>query len=158
MVIKLIGLGNRLYGDDAIGSITAECLNAFDASANGFEALAMIEKDDIVIFIDAMIMDEEYNLFNVNVNNLDYIEISDPHRLSPIQILSLSAKSNKKPKEAYILAIKPEKIDWPGLSDKAIERLEKALNKYKDFFEKMGIKIDNEKVINCVKEKKEETW
>ncbi|BDC17878.1 hydrogenase maturation protease [Acidianus sp. HS-5] len=158
MAVKIIGMGNRLYGDDAIGSLTAECMNALDAEANGFQALTFIEKDDVVIFIDAMVMDEEYNLFKVNLENVDFVEISDPHRLSPIQVVSLARKSGNMPKEAYVLAIKPEKLDWPGISDKAIERVKELLTKYKGFLEKYGVTVNVEKVIECLKERSDKPW
>jgi hydrogenase maturation protease len=158
MPVKIIGMGNRLYGDDAIGSLTAECMNVFDAEANGFQALTYIEKDDVVFFIDAMIMDEEFNLFKIDVNKDDYAEISDPHRLSPIQVISLSKKSGNTPKEAYILAIKPERLDWPGVSDKAIERVNGLLTKYKNFLEKFGIKVNVQEIINCLKERRNTPW
>jgi len=57
LAVKIIGLGNRLYGDDAIGSLTAACMEelglpAFDAGANGFQALSAIEEGDVMFFID----------------------------------------------------------------------------------------------------------
>ncbi len=158
MAVKVIGMGNRLYGDDAIGSLTAECMNVFDAEANGFQALTHIEKDDVVFFIDAMKMDEDFNLFKIDIDKVDYAEIPDPHRLSPIQVVSLSKKSGNVPKEAYILAIKPERLDWPGLSDKAIERVNSLLTKYKDFLEKFGINVNIQKVISCLKERSNTPW
>lgn len=158
MAVKVIGMGNRLRGDDAIGSLTAECMNAFDAGANGFEALTFIEKGDIVFFIDAVLMEEEFNLFRVDVVNANFTDISDPHRLSPVQIISLSKQSGNVPKEAYILAIKPESLDWPGVSDKAIERVKELFTKYHDFLKKFGIEVDIERVINCLKERKNTPW
>ncbi|AWR96797.1 hydrogenase maturation protease [Acidianus sulfidivorans JP7] len=158
MAIKIIGMGNRLYGDDAIGSVIAECMNAFDAEANGFQALTYIEKGDIVFFIDATMMDEEFNLFKIDIKKNEYTEISDPHRLSPLQVVALSKKSGNEPKEAYILAIKPQKLDWPGISDEAIERAKNLLEKYKDFLNKFGITINIEEIINCVNNKKNAPW
>jgi len=158
MAVKVIGLGNRLYGDDAIGSIIAECINAYDASANGFQALTYIEKDDVIFFVDAMIMDEEYNLFKVDLNKDIEVEISDPHRLTPLQVLFLAKKSGITPKEAYILAIKPEKVDWPGLTDKAIERAKNLFLKYKDFLKSKGVEVNVEELEKCLKEKKDRTW
>lgn len=158
MAVKVIGMGNRLYGDDAIGSLTAECMNAFDAEANGFQALTFIEKGDIVFFIDAVIMEEEFNLFKVDIEKDNFVEISDPHRLSPVQVISLSRKSDNVPKEAYILAIKPEKLDWPGISDKAIERVKELFTKYQDFLKKFGIDVNVESVVNCLKERSNTPW
>ncbi|ARM75289.1 hydrogenase maturation protease [Acidianus manzaensis] len=158
MAVKVIGLGNRLYGDDAIGSITAECIGALDAEANGFQALTFIQKDDIVIFIDAMMMNEEFGMFKIDINNLEDIEIKDPHRLSPIQIMSLAIKSENAPKEAYILGIKPEKMDWPGISKEVLNRIDLALHKYEEFLKKFGIIIDIDKTIQCIKEKSDKPW
>lgn len=158
MAVKVIGLGNRLYGDDAIGSIIAECINAYDASANGFQALTYIEKDDVIFIVDAMMMDEEYNLFKVDLNQDMEVEISDPHRLTPLQVLFLAKKAGREPKEAYILAIKPEKVDWPGLTDQAIERAKNLFLKYKDFLKSKGVEVNVEELEKCLKEKKDRTW
>ncbi|BFH74637.1 hypothetical protein SJAV_25810 [Sulfurisphaera javensis] len=158
MAIKIIGMGNRLYGDDAIGSLVASCIGGLDAEANGFQALAFIEKGDIVFFIDAMIMDEEFNLFKINVEKAEETEISDPHRLSPIQVVSLAKKAGNVPKEAYILAIKPERIDWPGVSNEAIERVKKLFQKYNDFLASYGIIINIDELLKCVKEKSNTPW
>ncbi|MEJ2771697.1 hydrogenase maturation protease [Stygiolobus sp. CP8521M] len=163
MSIKIIGLGNRLYGDDAVGSLTAACMEelglpAFDANSNGFQALSAIENGDIVFFIDIVQMDEEEGIFKVDLDKADFVEITDPHRLTPLQVLSLSARSNNRPKEAYIVGIKPEYIDWPGISDAAIKRLEKVLQKFKKFISTYGIDVDIDKVIQCVKSKSKEPW
>lgn len=163
MAVKIIGLGNRLYGDDAIGSLTAACMEeldlpAFDAGANGFQALSAIEDGDIVFFIDVVQMDEEEGIFKVDLDKADFVEITDPHRLTPLQVLSLSARTNNRPKEAYIVGIRPERIDWPGISDAAIKRLEKVLEKFKKFISNYGIDIDVDKVIQCVKSKSKEPW
>ncbi|QXJ35536.1 hydrogenase maturation protease [Saccharolobus shibatae] len=158
MAVKVVGMGNRLYGDDAIGSIAAICMNSFDAEANGFQALAYIKKGDIVFFIDAMIMEEDFNLFRINLEKDIQVEISDPHRLSPIQIVELARKSGNAPKEAYILAIKPEKIDMPGISDKVIERARSLFEKYKDFLGNYGINVNVEEIVNCIESKKDKPW
>ncbi len=158
MAVKVIGLGNRLYGDDAVGSLVAECANWLDAGANGFQALTYIEKGDVVFFVDAMVMEEEFNLFRVDLSKDYEVEVSDPHRLSPLQVVFLAKRAGNVPREAYILAVKPERLDWPGLSDRAIERVGLLLNKYKDFLSKFGIEVDVEKIVNCLKDRKDTPW
>jgi hypothetical protein len=56
------------------------------------------------------------------------------------------------------VGIKPEYIDWPGISDAAIKRLEKVLQKFKKFISTYGIDVDIDKVIQCVKSKSKEPW
>ncbi|MBB5252717.1 hydrogenase maturation protease [Sulfurisphaera ohwakuensis] len=158
MAVKIIGLGNRLYGDDAIGSITAECMGVYDASANGFDALTFIEKGDIVIFLDTMLMEEEYGLFEINKDKIQGVEISDAHRLSPIQIVSLAKQSGREPQKVYIMAVKPERLDWPGISAEVIERMRKLLSEYSDFLKKLGLHVNVDNVIQCVKSRKDSPW
>lgn len=163
MAVKIIGLGNRLYGDDAIGSLTAACMEelglpAFDAGANGFQALSAIEEGDVVFFIDVMLMEEEEGIFRVDLDRADLVEITDPHRLTPLQVLSLSARSKARPKEAYIVGVRPESLDWPGISETAMRRLEKVLQKFKRFVSTYGIEVDVDRVLECVKRKSREPW
>ncbi|EZQ01604.1 MULTISPECIES: hydrogenase maturation protease [Acidianus] len=158
MAVKVIGIGNRLYGDDAIGSLVAECLNFYDAEANGFQALSFIKKEDIIFFIDAMLMDEDYGLFKIDVNKEYEVDISDPHRLSPVQVIFLAKRSGELPSEAYILAIKPERVDWPGLSERVIQRAEGLFTKYREFLSKYGIEVNPKQLKSCLKSKEKITW
>jgi len=103
-------------------------------------------------------MEEEEGIFRVDLDKADLVEITDPHRLTPLQVLSLSARSKARPKEAYIVGVKPESLDWPGISDAAIRRLERVLRKFKKFVYNYGIEVDVDRVLECVKRKSKEPW
>jgi hydrogenase maturation protease len=73
-------------------------------------------------------------------------------------VLSLSARSKARPKEAYIVGVRPERLDWPGISDAAIRRLERVLRKFERFVSTYGIEVDVDRVLECVKRKSREPW
>jgi hydrogenase maturation protease len=54
--------------------------------------------------------------------------------------------------------VRPESLDWPGISETAMRRLEKVLQKFKRFVSTYGIEVDVDRVLECVKRKSNEPW
>jgi hydrogenase maturation protease len=54
--------------------------------------------------------------------------------------------------------VRPERLDWPGISDAAIRRLERVLRKFKRFVFTYGIEVDVDRVLECVRRKSKEPW
>jgi hydrogenase maturation protease len=54
--------------------------------------------------------------------------------------------------------VRPERLDWPGISETAIRRLEKVLRKFKKFVSTYGIEVDVDGVLESVKRKSNEPW
>ncbi|QIW23924.1 hydrogenase maturation protease [Sulfolobus sp. S-194] len=150
----IIGVGNRLMGDDGFGSCLAEILKEFIFNADvidlGLSPLFNIELDNYntIIILDIANINDEYGIYELKANqNLEPLT----HDLG-LSIL-LKMYDNKK---FYLIACKPESIDIrEGLSEKCIERIEKILPIFKRFLEEQGIKTNFNipDIIRYIKEK-----
>ncbi len=150
MKALVLGLGNRMYGDDGFGSCLAEFLSSQrvegvdvkDGDYMGLGLLGWLEGYDLVIFVDAAspdMVDEEIALLKIDPDKTDLEEVSqlvsDAHKVGPVQLAALARKSGILSGEAYLVALRAEKVCWPcsmrpeavELAPKAIELINKVL-------------------------------
>lgn len=154
MKVVIVGVGNRLMGDDGFGSCLAEIIKDYILGAEvldlGTSNLLNIDinKYDIVVLLDIANIDSEYGIYEVKRGS-DY-DFS-LHDLGLNLVLKLY-----EDKKFYVVACKPYIVDINfRLSEECINRLVKLFPIFKLFMEKFGVKINLEvsDITKLVKEK-----
>lgn len=162
----VVGLGNPLFGDDAIAPLLAESLsecnvNALNAELDAFTAASYIENIPLVIFID--IFDSSYgNLGEIVKVRLDPRRLSreelthlisretGAHMVTPAHVVALAYASGKFNGDAWVIGPIVEEIRFGQPPTHAtINTLDKILDELEKI---ISIKIDK----GCVKKKFEE--
>lgn len=143
MKALVLGLGNRMYGDDGFGSCLAEFLSrqrlenvdVKDGDYMGLGLLGWLEGYELVIFLDAMskdLIDEDIKLLKIDPSKIGITEaselVTDAHKVGPTQLAALAHKSGILRGEAYLIALRAEKICWPcSMSDRAIRLMPRTI-------------------------------
>jgi len=119
--IAIIGLGNLLRRDDAIGVILLEELRGkfediefIDCNIEGANLLQILSKFDNILILDAVDFGSkpgEYRVFDVN--SIDQSARST-HVLNLREMVMLSRVMYKKPRRVYLFGIQPEDTS-PGM-------------------------------------------
>ncbi|MCM8804922.1 MAG: hydrogenase maturation protease [Candidatus Omnitrophica bacterium] len=138
--VLIIGIGNRLKGDDGVGSILAEKLK----EKNKKENLLIIDAENmpenyigiirrfspsLILIIDAI----DFGSFSGDFRIFEIKEIKDTtfstHNFSILLFKKLINKS-----DIYLLGIQPENLNLQeGLSYKVNLAIEKIIEKFKNF-------------------------
>ena len=160
MKALVLGLGNRMYGDDGFGSCLAEFLSlqkvenvdVKDGDYMGLGLLGWLEGYDLVVFIDAASKDmvkEDVELFKIDPQRADVEEVSelvtDAHRVGPTQLAALAVKSGILKGEAYLVALRAEKVCWPcSMSERAIKLAPRAIELVNKVLSSKGLETFND--------------
>lgn len=165
MKVLIMGLGNRLYGDDAFGSCLAEALSeeakevkVMDGDAQGIGLAGWLEGYDLVIFIDAVGEDISdkiavYRMDSFDPQTLRFVTM-DAHRASPLQIYSV-AKGCCFNGEAYLITFPAKRFCFPcTVREEAFEKVKDVVKLLNKVLEEKGVRerFDPEKVAKRFKE------
>jgi len=158
-----------MYGDDGFGSCLAEFLSkqrlegvdVKDGDYMGLGLLGWLEGYDLVIFIDAAKADEvkeEIELLRIEPERITVEEaqelVTDAHKASPAQLAALAKKSALFEGEAYLVALKAEKICWPcSMREEAIKLAPKAVELINKVLSSKGLNtFSSEGIVEWLKE------
>ncbi len=142
-MIRIIAIGNSLYGDDGVGAVILDELKKIDSFesidlVNGHvDALGLIDKFagvNHVILIDAAKMGELPGTVKVFDGKKATLKIKSDHLsvhgLSIADTLVLAKKIEQYPEKLTIVAIEPERISIPeGLSQSVLNSIPNAVSK-----------------------------
>ena len=142
--IGIIGLGNTLRQDDAIGIILLNKLrnqkNIFstnfefvDGGTGGMNLLHLLNQFKKILLIDAVNFNEKPGVvkyFNINevIDNHKEINLTT-HDSNFLNIIKLSEKLDEKPDEIYVFGIQPKNTGFgEDLSEELKNNLEEIYN------------------------------
>lgn len=143
--LRVVGLGNPIYGDDGFGSCLAQYLSLFnnfvvDGNAHGIGILGNLTDANVLVFLDVDVK------LPPGVVALEKVEGSltveetrmvDAHRAPPSLLVGY-LRAMGKSVEAYLIAVGPRRIEPLAppsqevleASQKALELLREVLGKY----------------------------
>ncbi len=165
MKVLIMGLGNRLYGDDAFGSCLAEALSeearevrVMDGDSQGIGLAGWLEGYDLVIFIDATSEDVSdkiavYKMGSINPQVLRILTM-DAHRASPLQIYSI-AKDCCFNGEAYLITFPAKRFCFPcTVREEAFEKVKDVVRLINRLLREKGLeeRFDPERVARRFRE------
>ncbi|MEM1520395.1 MAG: hydrogenase maturation protease [Candidatus Korarchaeum sp.] len=159
--VLILGIGNRILGDDGVGSCFAEALSslklpgwirAIDGGLGGIELLEEIENSDILFLVDSVAAEDDpgdrvkvYKVNELPMNPEEALMMLTEvgrHGVSPEILLSVALAIGKLPKEAYVIGIVPNSIE---LNDRISEEAKKgcieALKLIEAILGKMGLGV-----------------
>ena len=158
--VLILGIGNRILGDDGVGSCFAEALSslklpdwirAVDGGLGGIELLEEIENSDVLFLVDSIAAEDpgsRVKVYKVNELPMNPEEVLmtltevGGHGVSPEILLSVALAIGKLPREAYVIGIVPSSIELSDrLSEEAKEGCVKALRVIEDILGGMGLGI-----------------
>ncbi len=135
MKILILGYGNPGRGDDALGPVLADAVEAkqwqgvsvdTDYQLN-IEYALDLPKYDIVIFADASVSCQEP--FEFRKIEPSHECACTTHSVSPESLLALTVDLNERPPDAYVLAVRGYDFEFKeGLSDAAKGNLKAAID------------------------------
>ena len=146
----VIGIGNDLMGDDAIGphivrklirrKILPEEVILIDEGRGGMRLVHHIKDKDQVIIIDAADIGKEPGEFTVfrpeEVESIKDLSGTNIHEWDLLKMLDLSKMMGECPEDIQILAIQPKDMDLgEGISAELIERVDDYINGVKDLLD-----------------------
>ena len=157
--VLIVGIGNLLMGDDGFGpevimalekESLKENIELRDMGIAGITTATELEDYDIVIFVDAMNVDEEPG--SLRMIKIDVEEISPEealnlsrfsiHELSLETVLKLSKAIGTLPEEVYILGCQPENLDvGHDLTPKVRNAIPKAIREIQNLVEKRAYRL-----------------
>ena len=167
--IGIIGVGNRLMGDDGLGSYLAQALQGnvegaevIDLGSAGVNAIDYLKEFDVVVILDAVAIDQEgvyVSEENVNERDPDQLtstvldfELSGSHGLgiqSTLLILKLMGYSPK----IFIIGHKPYVIEpMKGISDKLKEKVPQILDMLQEVLKPYNVRINKEGALKSFHE------
>ncbi len=147
--LTIIGVGNRLRGDDAIGPLLIDALSGLshsqvelvDAGSDALGLLEYFQGRDHVIVIDACHMGRKAGcIVEFDPTQIDLVLKDDPislHGLGLAESIQMAQSLQMLPRDLKIIGIEPESIQFSGslsvpvqkAMKKAIEIIEDKLNR-----------------------------
>ncbi|GAB6148370.1 hydrogenase maturation protease [Stetteria hydrogenophila] len=145
-MLRIIGIGNRIYGDDGVGPCLAAALkrcSRYDGEKLSIVSLdlpshgdvALMEGADVIILLDAAV-DGETRLYKVDLDRalpdelMDLAMSSAGHGISALNLLALARAAGAlgRDQEVYMLDIGPLAPSFgSGLSRDAVSKALEAL-------------------------------
>ncbi len=165
-MIRILGIGNRMYGDDGIGPCIAYTLAKCASNHSQIDIIpldlpshgdiSLFAEPETIILIDSS-PDAETIVYHVNPENLGELEKLElaqqgaGHNISSITLIALADNAGLlREKEIYLILVGPCQPEFgTGLSPQGILLAEKAVMKLKELMGELGIglKID----YDCVR-------
>ncbi len=149
----VLGIGNRMYGEDGFGSCLGEFLSkqelpnveARDGDYMGMGLIGWLEGFSLVIFLDAVVDDAEGDLvvYEILPERASYEELVempvDAHKASPIQLAAFAKRAGIFDGKAYLVGLKAEKVCWPcPLTERAAKLMPRAVDAVNEILRKHG--------------------
>ena len=158
-MIRIIGIGNRIYGDDGIGPCTAHVLSKcmksharidvvpLDLPSHG--DISLFEEPDTIILLDSS-PEPETKVYHVDPENLDEREKlklaqqGSGHNISPITLIALASMAGLlHGKDIYLILVGPSKPEFgKGLSPQGADLVEVALGKLEKLMRVLGVGLE----------------
>ena len=157
--IAIVGVGNRLMGDDGCGSYIAEFLrdkvqgaDVIDLGSSGVNALDLLKDYDVLIIIDAMLGNNDVEVKKIEISMdeeeitstvLD-LEYSGSHGVGIQSILFMLRLMGFSP-EVYIIGCKPYRMEpGIGLSEEVRKNLPLVIRKLINLASRFDIKVSED--------------
>jgi len=156
--IVIIGVGNRLMGDDGFGSCIADALmgkvkNAYVTDLGPGSLLGVnLEKYNVIVIIDVGNIEEDYGIYSISPNGRFDISLHDLGLASVVNLY--------KDKTFYLVACKPERIDIQyGLSKECKSRVRELIPILIKFLSGLGVQLlgNQEEIVNYIEKGCSET-
>ncbi|MCW1302491.1 MAG: hydrogenase maturation protease [Candidatus Rehaiarchaeum fermentans] len=164
MKVVIAGVGNRLMGDDGCGSYLAEALegsvinaDVIDMGATGISAIEILKDYDVIIIIDAAIIDKPVEVihFTPQLNEdtatsttLDLI-FSGSHGLGIETILTFLRIYGYNPSRIIIIGCKAYYMDYNlGLSKELLHNMPNIVEIIERLLKEYNIILDKQKFIS----------
>ena len=160
MRVLIAGVGNIFMGDDGCGSIVAEALKGcvsgaevIDIGTGGLPLTDYLENFDVVILVDAAVIDEDVKVIEVTDDmNPDSVGegvlsllFGGSHGLGVMDLLNFLKIRERKPK-VLIVGCRPISVEVRmGLSEGMTANCLKALDEIARLGSKFNVEIDLEK-------------
>lgn len=155
--IAIVGIGNRLMGDDGFSSYIAEALegnvkgcDVIDLGSAGVSAIEVLKDYDVVIIIDAVLSDKDFEISKMDLEIdsdeitstvLDY-EYSGSHGLGIQSVLTTLKIMGYNP-VVYLIGCKPYLLEPRiGLSQELKSKIGQIVQQIADFLKGLGIQVD----------------
>jgi hydrogenase maturation protease len=145
--IAVIGVGNELMGDDAIGphivkelmarQVLPEEVLLIDEGRGGMRLVHHIREMEKVLIIDAADIGKDPGEFTVfrpeEVESIKDLSGTNIHEWDLLKMLELSKMMGECPEDVLILAIQPDDLEWgKSISSILMARVEDYIDKVKD--------------------------
>lgn len=138
--LTVIGVGNRLRGDDAIGPLLIDALSMLpeseielvDAGSDALGLLEYFEGRDQVLIVDACRMGHKPGtLLEFEPSQIDMVIVDDPlslHGLGLAETIKMAESLQILPDDLKIIGIEPDSIQFNGSLSTPVQRaLESAI-------------------------------
>lgn len=138
--VVVLGIGNKLRGDDSVGSLIAEelkstrenvlVLDCEDVPEN-FKQKIIDFKPDFIVMVDSVDMKKEPGNFEIfEITAQSSLGTTSTHNIS-LQVLANSFKTETNAK-VFLLGIQPKNLEFDsGLSQKVLESKNKISGELK---------------------------
>lgn len=162
--LRVVGLGNPIYGDDGFGSCLAQYLSLFnnfvlDGNAHGIGILGSLTDADVLVFLDVDIRLPPGAVALEKIEGsltVDETRLVDAHRAPPSLLVGY-LRAMGRAVEAYLVAVGPRRVEpLAEPSREVLEALPKALDLLREVLGKYGVELraegDPKKVVEeCYK-------
>jgi len=148
--LTVIGVGNRLRGDDAVGPLLIDALSAsqadalelIDAGSDALGILEYFENRQEVIVVDACSMGRDPGcLVSFSPSQADLVLEEDPlslHGLGLAEALRMAESLKMLPEHLKIIGIEPDSIQFNGTLSQPVQRaLKIAIKTVQDEFHRV---------------------
>ena len=153
MKVVVIGVGNRLIGDDGFGTYFTHLLKKYcvidaeiyDLEVRSIDIINLVSNADLAIVIDiAYNLDEKVEVYKVDVQDFDINDIAqlldNIHNVGPITALVLAYASKFFNGDAYAILIKPYRVEfWKGFSKEVVTQVPEVLDKLIAILRRYGL-------------------
>gem|GEM_PF-3933320 len=153
MRVVIIGVGNRLIGDDGFGTYFTYLLKKYcvvnaeiyDLEVRSIDIINLVSNADLAIIIDiAYNLDRRVEVYRVDVQNFDINDttqlLDNIHNVGPVIALVLAYVSKFFSGDAYAILIKPYRVEfWKGLSKEVVIQVPEVLDKLVAILKKYGL-------------------
>ena len=147
--LRVVGLGNPIYGDDGIGSCLAQALSRFnpfviDGNAHGIGILGNLTDAEVLIFLDidtklppgAVALEEIHGSLT-----LEETRLIDAHRTPPSLLVGY-LRAMGKDVTAYLVAIGPGRVEpLAPPSKEVLNAVPVAVSLLKEVVAKYGVEL-----------------
>ncbi len=153
--LTVIGVGNRLRGDDAVGPLLIDALSMLpdselelvDAGSDALGILEYFEDRRQVIIVDACSMGREPGgLVSFTPSQAELVLDQDPmslHGLGLAEALRMGESLHMLPKDLKIIGIEPDSIQFNATLSQPVQRaLTIAVKIVRDELERVTIELD----------------
>ena len=140
--VTIVGVGNKLFGDDGAGTITVEvfgkCFKHGNVRFLSFETLDtsvlhVFEESELLVFVDAVTNIDEPRLYIVDPESareeiVGMLRPFDPHHLDPMRLTILAYASGKLKSKVYLVGVPAKSLELGSkLSDETLKAIPKAV-------------------------------